>query len=549
MRDGREPAIRHVALDAGRLQARSTTRPTRSARCYRAADVCVVSSLHDGMNLVAKEFVASRADEHGVLILSQFTGAARELAEVVPVNPFAPDEFAEALHEALSMPAAEQHHRMKSLRAEVLSHTVFDWAGHLLSEACRLAKRIARMIGPELRHGAIGNGRVLALVGPDTSIDWLCLPRFDSPSVFAPSARRTAGGCFRFDADPPGLASTMAYVHEHQRVADRDRHGRRALRDPRLRAAHPGGPGRRRAHGDPSAGAAAARRAAAHAPPSILGPTTRDRRCELVATAHGLEVMGGPQPLYLHSNVSATALAERRPFRVDRPLYFVLSAGRPPDIHDAPAVERALGLTLAGWRAWSKTCALPTFRPEIVLRSALCLKLHAYLRHGGDHRRRDDEHPRGARHRTHVGLPLLLAPRRRVRRRSAPAALAPRRGRALRRFSARRGRGRPAAAGLRHRRRARARRDTPAAPGGIRRRRARAHRQRRVRADAARRDGRDDAVPRHRHRAIRGWPGTTRRSCRSCRATGRRRHRTRPPRRTPGSGSSAPCRATTPSPR
>jgi trehalose 6-phosphate synthase len=106
---------------------------------YRAADVCVVSSLHDGMNLVAKEFVAARSDEQGVLVLSQFTGAARALADVVPVNPFAPDEFAGAIQDALTMAVEEQRRRMRNLRAEVLSHTVYDWAGHLLAEACRLA--------------------------------------------------------------------------------------------------------------------------------------------------------------------------------------------------------------------------------------------------------------------------------------------------------------------------------------------------------------------------------------------------------------------------
>ena len=91
------------------------------------------------MNLVAKEFVASRTDEAGVLVLSEFTGAARALADVVPVNPFAPDDFAEAMHDGLSMPKEEQRRRMQNLRAEVLSHTVFDWAGHLLSEAVRLS--------------------------------------------------------------------------------------------------------------------------------------------------------------------------------------------------------------------------------------------------------------------------------------------------------------------------------------------------------------------------------------------------------------------------
>jgi len=72
-------------------------------------------------------------------MLSQFTGAARALADVVPVNPFAPDEFATAIDEALRMPVTEQRRRMRHLRSEVLSHTVFDWAGHLLAEACRMA--------------------------------------------------------------------------------------------------------------------------------------------------------------------------------------------------------------------------------------------------------------------------------------------------------------------------------------------------------------------------------------------------------------------------
>jgi trehalose 6-phosphate synthase len=113
--------------------------PAEIGAFYRAADVCVVSSLHDGMNLVAKEFVAARADELGVLMLSEFTGAARALSDLVPVNPFAPDDFGEAMHDALTLPPEEQRKRMRNLRTEVLSHTVFDWAGNLLSEAIRLA--------------------------------------------------------------------------------------------------------------------------------------------------------------------------------------------------------------------------------------------------------------------------------------------------------------------------------------------------------------------------------------------------------------------------
>src|SRR5207244_3348075 len=82
----------------------------------RAAEFCFVSSLHDGMNLVAKEFVAARDDEAGVLVLSQFAGASRELAEALIVNPYDADECAEALHLALRMPADEQRERMRLLR-------------------------------------------------------------------------------------------------------------------------------------------------------------------------------------------------------------------------------------------------------------------------------------------------------------------------------------------------------------------------------------------------------------------------------------------------
>lgn len=112
--------------------------PEEIAHMYRAADVCVVSSLHDGMNLVAKEFIAARGDEQGVLVLSEFTGAARELDTAVHVNPFAVDAFADSLHTALLMPPPDQKRRMRAMRAKVASHTVFDWAGALLQTACRM---------------------------------------------------------------------------------------------------------------------------------------------------------------------------------------------------------------------------------------------------------------------------------------------------------------------------------------------------------------------------------------------------------------------------
>ena len=108
---------------------------------YRAADVCMVTSLHDGMNLVAKEFVAARDDERGVLVLSQFTGAARELHEALIVNPYHIEQGAEALYKALTMPEIEQRERMRSMRALVRDFNVYRWAGHMLLDAARLRQR------------------------------------------------------------------------------------------------------------------------------------------------------------------------------------------------------------------------------------------------------------------------------------------------------------------------------------------------------------------------------------------------------------------------
>jgi trehalose-6-phosphate synthase len=96
------------------------------------ADFCLVTSLHDGMNLVAKEFVASRIDGDGVLILSEFTGAARELTDALIVNPFAVDEMAETIHKGINMPAEERRRRMNRMRSVVAANNVYRWAGKIL---------------------------------------------------------------------------------------------------------------------------------------------------------------------------------------------------------------------------------------------------------------------------------------------------------------------------------------------------------------------------------------------------------------------------------
>src|SRR5262249_37607168 len=117
---------------------------------YRIAAGCVVSSLHDGMNLVAKESVATRSDLRGVLVLSRFTGAAQEFTDALLINPYATDEFAEALRQALLMPAEEQERRMRRLRQHVLDNNIYRWAGMLLSEA---GKVVPGRPGGEVRGG------------------------------------------------------------------------------------------------------------------------------------------------------------------------------------------------------------------------------------------------------------------------------------------------------------------------------------------------------------------------------------------------------------
>ncbi|WP_214470918.1 trehalose-6-phosphate synthase [Mesorhizobium sp. dw_380] len=110
---------------------------------YRAADVCMVTSLHDGMNLVAKEFVAARDDEQGVLLLSMFAGASKELLEALIVNPYDAATMGDALLQALTMSQEEQRQRMQHMREIVRDNNVYRWAGSMLLDAARLRKRVA----------------------------------------------------------------------------------------------------------------------------------------------------------------------------------------------------------------------------------------------------------------------------------------------------------------------------------------------------------------------------------------------------------------------
>ena len=121
---------------------------------YKAADLCLVTSLHDGMNLVAKEFVAARDDESGVLILSIFTGAARELRDALQVNPYDIDQTAEAIRVALEMDPEEKQERMQQLRRSIREHNIYWWAGSLIAELCELRLDTKAKSEPKNRFGA-----------------------------------------------------------------------------------------------------------------------------------------------------------------------------------------------------------------------------------------------------------------------------------------------------------------------------------------------------------------------------------------------------------
>ena len=230
---------------------------------------------------------------------------------------------------------------------------------------------------PTLDHGVIGNGRVLALVAPSTDIEWLCLPRFDSPSVFAALLDREQGGRFGFVPTGADPSFVMQYVANTNvlRTTVSAADGVFDLFDfaPRL----PQGLG-------------------VDAPIEIVrllvprsgtphirvqfDPRPDYARADplLTEAPHGLEVRGGPTPLHLRSNVPSPYLTGGLAIRLDQPRFFALSYDRPSAIESAAAAQYALDQTIAGWRMWAKMCGLPSFAEAAVLRSALCLKLHVF---------------------------------------------------------------------------------------------------------------------------------------------------------------------------
>jgi trehalose 6-phosphate synthase len=127
---------------------------------YRLAEVCVVSSLHDGMNLVAKEYIAAKNHANGVLVLSQFTGAARELHQALLINPYDTESFADAVHAALTMDCEERTSRMRALRTIVEKNNIYRWAGKVLSTLALLRSESGfASILVDFNAGAVANER------------------------------------------------------------------------------------------------------------------------------------------------------------------------------------------------------------------------------------------------------------------------------------------------------------------------------------------------------------------------------------------------------
>jgi GH15 family glucan-1,4-alpha-glucosidase len=232
-------------------------------------------------------------------------------------------------------------------------------------------------IGTLLDHGAIGNGRVIALVSPTSAIEWLCLPRFDSPSIFARLLDREKGGCLRVLSSAGETSGSMRYLKNTNVLSTTFEAGATAweildfapripeglgVRSPVeiVRILHP-------LKGKP-------RLSIDFDPRPDYGRVTAN----MYENGSGIEVLGCAAPVHLASDIPAQYILGKREFVLDRPMFLCLHYGRLGEIPTLSSMQSDLDMTVAGWRAWAKTCSLPTYAAEKVLRSALCLKLHTY---------------------------------------------------------------------------------------------------------------------------------------------------------------------------
>ncbi len=231
----------------------------------------------------------------------------------------------------------------------------------------------------ELDHAAIGNGRGIGLVGPTTDIDWLCLPRFDSPTVFGRLLDDEIGGVWAFvGADGKRKNGKLSYLRNTNVSVVVVEDGDTAFEVVDFLPRIPKGLG-------------------GHAPLEIVrmirpikgNPHVRvlfdprpgfgKEKPTLVETSNGIDVKWNGPTFHLTTNCPVAYVLGARELTLTKPLWFVFSCGNVSALDTAAAVEESLSLTVQGWRAWAKTCALPGFHDDDVLRSALCLKLHQYV--------------------------------------------------------------------------------------------------------------------------------------------------------------------------
>ncbi|HUQ04596.1 MAG TPA: glycoside hydrolase family 15 protein [Kofleriaceae bacterium] len=230
---------------------------------------------------------------------------------------------------------------------------------------------------PVLDHGVIGNGRVLALVSPTSSIEWLCLPRFDSPSIFGSLLDSEHGGHFRIVGRNGPQKGNLRYVTNTNVLVSDHTDGENAWQvidfAPRVpRGLSVDAPIEIVRIVRPLRGAPRIRIELKPRPDYGRAPT------RLVPTGRGISIEGANVPITLHTNAAPDHLDGNVEVTLQRTLWFVMSVGS----RHAPTEGEVLSMhddTVRGWQMWARTCALPTFAPAPVLRSALCLKLHAYI--------------------------------------------------------------------------------------------------------------------------------------------------------------------------
>ena len=228
-----------------------------------------------------------------------------------------------------------------------------------------------------LNHAAYGNGRILGLVAPTSAIEWLCMPRFDSPSVFARLLDTEKGGTFRIDHASGPCTGQMGYIQNTNVVRTVFERGEEKWEVIDFAPRIPAGLGVR-----VPIEIARLVRPLAGEPRLVVEFDPRPdygRAVPLIRqTTNGLSVAGFGTPLHLATSVPTAYITSRTPFVLTRPHWFVMSYGTRDSLPTLASVHHDLERTVAGWRQWARSCALPFFAPELVLRSALCLKLHAY---------------------------------------------------------------------------------------------------------------------------------------------------------------------------